>query len=100
MNDFPLPSVIEQLSNKVLKKLASISYDQLEHAVKMFVRQSALRFKAAHWVNNEKPSKNYLVGDVGDFKILRDVNVTSHFVPIVEKNIFDPGSEVAVFGDM
>ncbi|MFH1831674.1 MAG: metallophosphoesterase [bacterium] len=100
MNKYPLPRIITRADNNVLKSLQSVSYEQLEEETQSFVRQSALRLKAGHWLDNVKPGAKFLSGKVGDFKILEEANANSLFTPFVEKHICPPGSRVFVIGDI
>lgn len=95
-----LPSSIKNSSVKMLKELRVINYAKLEKAAKMFVRQSALRLKAGEWLDGVEPTKEFLEGHVGNFKILTEADAESLFTPYVEKYSFDPGSEIAVIGDV
>lgn len=95
-----LPFSIKNSPAKMLKELRSITYAKMEKAAKMFVRQSALRLKAGDWLNGVEPSKPFLAGDIGNFKILTEADAETLFTPYVEKYSFEPGSEIAVIGDL
>jgi hypothetical protein len=100
MSENSLPKTVYSLEPYIVKKLTSASYESVEKAVKAFVRQSALRLKAGCWMNEERPTKQYLMGDVGDFKILEDVRASSLFTPFVEKHIISSKAKIAVIGDI
>lgn len=95
-----IPSVLKNSSAKMLKELRTINYAKLEKAAKMFVRQSALRLKAGDWLNGIEPNESMLAGQVGNFKILTEAGAEALFTPYVEKDTFEPGSEIAVIGDI
>jgi len=100
MDDYSLSPIVETCSDTIKKVIKSSSYKSLEIAAQKFVRQSALRLKAGKWLYDVLPNEAYLSGEVGDFKILEEVKVSSLFTPFVEKHVFDPGSEVAVISDL
>lgn len=100
MNKYPLPDIVTQSDNDVLKSLNSISFKQLEEATKAFARHSGKRFKAGQWLHDDRPTNRFFSGDVGDYKIMGQGKDSSLFTPFVEKHVFPSGAKIVVLGDI
>ncbi|MBY0353445.1 metallophosphoesterase [Candidatus Babeliales bacterium] len=100
MSDWSLPNIVKKSKSNALKKLRAITYQDFDEAAKTFVRQSALRLKAGNWLYDTMPSEDFLDGEIGDFKILEEAKAHKIFAPFVVKQIFEPGTRIAVIGDV
>ncbi|QQR49286.1 metallophosphoesterase [bacterium] len=100
MSDWSLPNIVRKSKSEVLKNLRAVTYEDFDEAAKEFVRQSALRLRAGNWLYDTLPTEDFLDGEVGDFKILEEAKAHRFFTPFVVKKIFEPGTRIAVIGDV
>lgn len=100
MKQGPLPRNVSRLSKALQNYLADSSYDSVEQAVQMFVRQSALRLKASGWVDGKHPDIQKHHDDHLNFSIDAHTKKNATLEPFVEKHIVSPQSKIITVGDL
>jgi hypothetical protein len=95
-----LPKNIASIDSQLAKKITKTTYEHVEKQAKDFVRRAGLRLKAGGWMDDNGPAERFLLGDVGNFKILEDVQASSLFTPFIEKTVSSKDVCIAVIGDL
>lgn len=76
------------------------TYQSLKHSIDQYICSVGAAMRSSSWVNDIMPSGDYLSGNVASYRLIGEEEISSLYVPFVQKVIVPPGSQVVFIGDI
>lgn len=87
-------------NKNISKVMHDFSLEEFKKTIESYVFFMASRMKDSMWFGGRKPQADILNANVAAYKLIGDQEVSTHFVPFIQKLIVKPGSKVITVGDL
>lgn len=93
-------SNVQQPCKIINEMMQDISYLEFKQMLDAYVQVAASQLRSADWFDNRKPSKIFLEPDLSQYQLIGEHDISSHFVPFIQKLVIKPESKIITVGDI